>query len=290
MMYGVFGYTVACLASLALATQAPVPAARVIGGSEVVPQGLNFIVYISASNPESKRTRCTGSLITPNVVLTAAHCLYQNKTTIYSASDFQVSFNHSSSESSYSVTDVMRNPKYNTITMSNDLGLLKLETEVPEDVAKPVKIFTGDVTINTPIFVPLTESNPKGICAQEGGTGYYARVNPFLDWVLENAGVGIEDITVDEEGLHKSHGDSESEDGLSEELVEENKDKDNKGEDGADKEVKDTNDKDINDKDTNDKDAAETDTDEEGSARSLSASGSKAILTTAVVLGAYLFV
>ena len=56
------------------------PSAYVIGGTAVAPGGAPYTVYIQAATSGSAFVACTGSVIAPTIILTAAHCVFDKTT------------------------------------------------------------------------------------------------------------------------------------------------------------------------------------------------------------------
>jgi secreted trypsin-like serine protease len=69
---------------------------------------------------------CSGSLITKDAVLTAAHCLTRKGTyLVQMASD---TLNGESEDTFYEIAAIWKHPRYDNETLINDVGLLKLTT------------------------------------------------------------------------------------------------------------------------------------------------------------------
>ncbi|KAJ1845615.1 hypothetical protein LPJ70_002430, partial [Coemansia sp. RSA 2708] len=45
-------------------------------------------------------------------------------------------------------------------------------------------------------YAPVTDSNPDGLCAQAGSSGYYVHVNAYLPWITKVTGLNEADITI----------------------------------------------------------------------------------------------
>ncbi|KAJ2216106.1 hypothetical protein EV179_001566 [Coemansia sp. RSA 487] len=132
---------------------APVP--RIAGGVIADKDDFEFIAFVYGQ-VLGTGSSCTGSLIGPNVVLTAGHCVYTSSGSMYMTSQMNVAFTHTkpttmSDFTGPAVKEIIVNPNFNRSTLSNDLALIILESDIPSDIATPVKIYTGAITTSTPL-------------------------------------------------------------------------------------------------------------------------------------------
>jgi secreted trypsin-like serine protease len=126
------------------------PAPMVLNGTPVAAGGFPFSAYISAASGSGASQECTGSVITPTVILTAAHCLFLNGTAL-PASSFSVttgSLDRPTSQGPSNVARVIADPYYNPATFQNDAALLVLAsaTSAPAIALAPA----GNSSLYTP--------------------------------------------------------------------------------------------------------------------------------------------
>ncbi|QTL37557.1 serine protease [Pseudoalteromonas viridis] len=125
-----------------LQPRAPVDKVRIVGGEEAIPFAYPFMGSLQLLINDEYRHHCGSSLIAPNKVLTAAHCV-ENR----SASEFVVKFGthdltDASQGQSYRVTDITMHERYgDSYTYNNDIAILTLDTLVegitPIELADP---------------------------------------------------------------------------------------------------------------------------------------------------------
>jgi secreted trypsin-like serine protease len=143
------------LATTPLALADP-PTPYVIGGSPVAQGASPYAVYIQASTGGSTFISCSGSVIAPTVVLTAAHCVFNKSTgavlppSAISVSSGSVNRPPSSPAPPANVTLVRPDPYYNPLTFQADAALLVLNAPTS---ATPLQLAT---TANAALYAPGT--------------------------------------------------------------------------------------------------------------------------------------
>ncbi|KAI7829947.1 trypsin-like cysteine/serine peptidase domain-containing protein [Kickxella alabastrina] len=129
---------------------------RVIGGVEVPDNEYSFVAFVHMNSEEYGEGGCTGTLLSPNIVITAAHCVCISDDLQYNPSEVQITFSHKSpyiddSLVGYNVSQFIVHPDYKTSVFGvADIALLILNTTVPETVATTVKLYNGDWDLDTP--------------------------------------------------------------------------------------------------------------------------------------------
>lgn len=128
----------------------PAPEPRVIGGIVSGNSELPWQAYLNMTYRTNGTVRtfiCGGVVISPDVVVTAAHCLRNDGETV-SVNDIEVwagitSIFSASASNAVSVRELVIHPSYNAFRFANDIAILKLSSALPDTVV-PIQVATTD--------------------------------------------------------------------------------------------------------------------------------------------------
>ncbi|KAJ1962402.1 hypothetical protein GGI12_002674 [Dipsacomyces acuminosporus] len=129
---------------------------RIVGGNAAAAGMFSYAVYIRATSAKYNQTmQCTGNLIAPNIVLTAAHCTLIDRFHSYLPKDIQVAAGNSMPANKVlangiRVSEFVRHPGYtDSVFPFNDIAILFLEENIPSEAATPIKIYYGGLSLGT---------------------------------------------------------------------------------------------------------------------------------------------
>ena len=133
--------SIAVVAALALGLGAT-PAKAIVFGEDVLSASTQYpwvaSIWFAAPNSDYYEPMCSGSLIAPDVVLTAAHCIF-NYGTYYVQMGSDI-IDGQNDATFYEIDAVWKNPRYSKRNLVNDIGLLKLTT--PQTAVAPMPYAT----------------------------------------------------------------------------------------------------------------------------------------------------
>jgi secreted trypsin-like serine protease len=147
------GLMALALAISPAADAASPPSPYVIGGTPVAAGGFPYAAYIRADTGGNTFATCTGSVIAPTIILTAAHCLFNQATgAVLPASAFSVVTGQTnvpvSSMPPPNVSATRAYPYYNPATFQGDAAILVLGSPT---AAPPIALATpADVALYVP--------------------------------------------------------------------------------------------------------------------------------------------
>jgi secreted trypsin-like serine protease len=174
---GVLPVLLVCAVSLAHASAAPrdtAPSAHasIVGGKAALPGQFPWLAFIADFPPESEFvTGCTGTVLTPRVILTAAHCTFDEETKApedpagYVVATGTVDWAQEAGRQLSKVTRLIPYPQYATEAGRDGFGdaaLLVLETPTTAPA----------VTLATPANKRLIKIGTRGVIAGWGNTTF----------------------------------------------------------------------------------------------------------------------
>jgi secreted trypsin-like serine protease len=148
------------LSTAPLASAALPPSPQVIGGTTVPAGGFPYAAYVYASTGGTAFQSCTGTVIAPTIILTAAHCVFFGgvvlPATAFSVQTGTLTRSTATPPVAPNVVAVHADPYYNPATFQNDAAILVLATPT---AAPAIPLAT---TADTSLYVAGTSVSYAG--------------------------------------------------------------------------------------------------------------------------------
>jgi len=126
----------------------------IVGGTNAAQGTLGFMAFVAYLDPSARAFACSGTVVSPNVILTAAHCAVDEKTGArLHPADFGIvtgalDVTAASSGQLSSVSKIIVDPAYSAATASSDAALLVLSK--PISAPTVVLATSADLALNRP--------------------------------------------------------------------------------------------------------------------------------------------
>jgi len=119
-------------------------------GSAVSQGYYSFATYIEVDLADGISS-CSGSLVTPSHVLTAAHCVTDDNNIPYAPGQFtltigRTNLGRASKVNRRGVSQVFIHPAYDPVAVTSDIAVISLSSPVPSSVAIPVEMVSASDT------------------------------------------------------------------------------------------------------------------------------------------------
>ncbi|KAJ2236414.1 hypothetical protein H4R99_000438 [Coemansia sp. RSA 1722] len=129
---------------------------RIVGGSTIGTSGFDFIIGFVPKTPRPSVKGCTGVLIAPKFVLTTQACIDDGSGNDNSSGKLVLAVGTTDGSTgkkkfrNFTVVKTYSDTTFPPVGYYNHIALMELDKEVPESVARPVKIFASDQTNDIP--------------------------------------------------------------------------------------------------------------------------------------------
>jgi hypothetical protein len=153
----------------------------IVGGSPDTTQEHMAVVYLQMIQGQYA-AGCTGTLIGPRIVLTAAHCVYdtapEDVTVFFGSSTTNATARH--------VSEVLWHTGYRPRRLSSDIAMVRLDSDPPAGIV-PIPFLPNSMKITDADIGRLLEFVGFGV-TETGSSGTKMTVHNELNWVCTSAG------------------------------------------------------------------------------------------------------